>query len=111
MARIRTIKPDSLQHRKVGRLSDRAFRLWICCLTQADDDGRLICDYEQLRILEFGYQKMPIGAIRDALQEIVSLGLLRIYSHGGEEYIDFPSWGDHQRIDRKTPSKLPEYND
>ena len=55
MPRIRTVKPEAPQHRKLGRVSDRAFRLWLTMLTQADDEGRLSADPGQLRLLTFGY--------------------------------------------------------
>src|SRR6266478_4836569 len=56
--RIRSLKPEALQHRKVGRLSDRSFRLWLGLITQADDEGRMIWDPAQFRLLVFGYQEI-----------------------------------------------------
>jgi hypothetical protein len=95
----------------VGRLSDRAFRLWIGMLTQADDEGRLVADLEQLRVLVFGYQPKVltrhVAAARDELREV---GLVRVYRVEGTEYAEFPSWQDHQSIDRPKRSKLPPYD-
>jgi hypothetical protein len=69
--RIRTLKPEALQHRKVGRLNDRQFRLWVGMLTQADDEGRLVADAEQLRLQVFGYHPRvtarDVDAALDAL--------------------------------------------
>lgn len=110
MPRIRTLKPESLQHRKVGRLSDRAFRLWIGMLTQADDQGRLVADLEQLRVLIFGYHpKVLTRHVATARDELCGVGLIRVYRSGGADYADFPSWKDHQSIDRAKASKLPPY--
>lgn len=112
MARIRTVKPEAPQHRKVGKLSDRAFRLWIVMITQADDEGRLVADPDQLRILAFGYQPGTLmDDVLSALGELTESGLIRQYAHAGTPYADFPSWKDHQRINRPTPSKLPPYQD
>ena len=112
MPRIRSIKPEALQHRKVGRLSDRAFRLWIGMLTQADDAGRLIFDTESLRVLCFGYHpKIKTAHISDAINEVLGLGLVRMYTVSGVYYLDFPSWGDHQVINKESPSFLPSYED
>jgi hypothetical protein len=36
-------------------------------------------------------------------------GLIRLYQTGDVQYADFPSWRDHQRIDKPYPSKLPSY--
>ena len=110
MARIRTIKPDAPQHRKVGKLTDRAFRLWVVMLTQADDEGRLVADPDQLRLLAFGYQPKTLTEhVVSALGELTEASLIRLYVSEGTQYADFPSWSDHQRINRPTPSKLPAY--
>jgi len=112
MPRIRSLKPDALQHRKVGSLSDRAFRVWVGMLTQADDEGRLVSDPEQLRVLFFGYHRnVTAEDVQIALDEIAKSGLIRLYLVRGVTYADFPSWRDHQRIDRATRSKLPSYEE
>lgn len=114
MPRIRSIKPEVLQHYKVGRLSDRAFRVWVGMLTQADDDGRLIVDVERFRFMFFGYHpRVTSPLVREAIGEIERQGCCRFYSHGGRRYADFPSWKDHQRIhkDHYTPSRLPGWED
>lgn len=110
MPRIRTIKPEAFQHRKVGRLSHIAFRLWIGMIAHADDEGRLVADPEQLRVLVFGYRdEVKRRHVEATLEEVVSTGLVRLYCHDGTPYADLPSWKDHQRIDRPSASKLPSY--
>lgn len=112
MPRIRSIKPEALQHRKVGRLSDRAFRLWVAMITLADDEGRLIADADHLRFMTWGYHpKVTTAMVVNALTEIERQGLIRLYHRDGTGYADFPSWGDHQRIhkDHFSPSKIPKY--
>jgi hypothetical protein len=79
-------------------------------LTQADDDGRLVADPGQLRLLAWGYhEEVSEKDVSAALEEIAGFGLIRHYTVAGVPYADFPSWGDHQRINRPTPSKLPPY--
>src|ERR1044071_5327043 len=110
MPRIRTLKPEAFQHRKVGRLSHVAFRLWIGMIAHADDAGRLVADPAQLRVLIFGYQEgMRTAHVARALQEVAASGLVRLYTSDGTPYADFPSWKDHQRIERPSDSKLPPY--
>lgn len=110
--RIRTIKPEALQHRKVGKLTDQQFRLWIGLITQADDDGRLVADPDQLRVLAFGYfPRVTVAAVQAAVQALAEVGLIRLYTVAGVRYADLPSWRDHQRINRPTPSRLPAYED
>jgi len=112
MPRIRTLKPECLHHRKVGKLHDRAFRLWVAMILQADDEGRLVADLEQLRAVVFAYHaRVKITDIDAALGELTRVGLVRRYTIGGVAYADFPSWHDHQRIDRPRPSMLPCFSE
>jgi len=81
-------------------------------LTQADDDGRLVADARQLRLVAFGYhERVAVKHVDAALLEIAKAGLIRLYSNGGIEYADFPSWHDHQTVDRYVPSVLPSADD
>lgn len=106
--RIRSLKPEAIRHRKIGPLPDREFRLWIGMLTLADDEGRLVADDEQLRVEVFGYhQKVTGHDIDKALTRLDKDGLIRLYKVEGTVYAMFPSWHDHQRINRPTPSCLP----
>lgn len=112
MPRIRSIKPEALQHRKVARLSDRAFRLWMAMLTQADDEGRFVADPEWLRTLTWGYHpSVTVDDVREALHEVTSGGLVVLYHRlngvSRDVFGYFPSWLDHQKIDRPRPSQLP----
>ena len=111
MPRIRSIKPEALQHRKLGKVSDRALRLWLGMLTQADDEGRLVADADHLRVIGFGYQpRVRAHHIDAALDELTRLGLVRCYGLNGTRYADFPSWKDHQKISHPTPSILPAFD-
>lgn len=115
MARIRTIKPEALQHRKVGPLSDRTFRLWVALLTQADDDGRLVEDARSLRALVWGYQsRVVVAAVEEALSELATAGLIHRYTAGGQAILEMQDWHDHQRVrgtSHYNPSKWPSYKD
>ena len=110
--RIRTLKPEHKTHRKVGPLTDRQYRLWIGMITEADDEGRLIAEPLQLRAMIFAYH--PAVTARHVIDDLAFLsdrGLIRLYSIGDTGYADFPSWRDHQVIDRRQVSKLPPYQD
>jgi len=110
MPRIRSLKPEHRQHRKVGSLSDFDYRLWVGMLCEADDEGRLIFDPGQLRILVFPYQpRITTTTIIAGARRVAQVGLIRLYSVNGTTYADFPSWKDHQKIDRPTRSRLPTY--
>lgn len=106
--RIRSLKPEAIRHRKVGPLPDREFRLWIGMLTLADDEGRLVADAEQLRVEVFGYhQSVKSTHVERALLHLDQVGLVRLYHLSGTTYACFPSWHNHQRINRPTPSCIP----
>ena len=108
MPRIRTIKPEALQHRKIGRLSIWARWLWLALLTQADDEGRLVADPGQLRLQAFGYDDdVTVAKVTDLLAEVAASGLIVLYESKNVPLACFPSWSDHQRIDRPKASKLP----
>jgi hypothetical protein len=110
MPRIRTLKPEVHQHRKVGPLSDRQFRVWVGLITQADDEGRFVADPEALRATFFAYHpKVRAREIQAALEHLAATGLIRLYEAAGVPYGFFPSWADHQRIHKHhfTASRLP----
>jgi len=112
MPRIRTLKPEHRQHRKVGRLSHLDYRLWVGMICEADDEGRLVAAADQLRVLIFGYwPEVDLAAIELGLASLTKARLIRLYTVGSTRFADFPSWKDHQRINRPTPSKLPPYKD
>jgi hypothetical protein len=110
--RIRTLKPEHRQHRKIGPLDHVTYRLWVGMILEADDWGRLVCEPEQLRVIVFGYHpKVTRSVVDDSLTALESSGLIRRYRVGGVTYADFPSWRDHQVISHPAKSKLPEYQD
>jgi len=77
-------------------------------ITQADDHGRLPADPGQLRLLAFGYDEdVTIAKVSDWLAEIAATGLIGLYTVRDVPYAYFPSWEDHQKIDRPSGPKHP----
>lgn len=108
MPRIRTLKPDHRLHRKTGALDHLTYRLWVGMILEADDEGRLVADPAQLRALIFGLQPRVTGPmIETALATLATVGLIQRYRVERTDYVCFPSWLDHQRINRPMPSRLP----
>lgn len=108
MPRIRTLKPDHRLHRKVGQLDDTAYRLWVGMILEADDAGRLVAEPHQLKALIFGLRPQTTRTLIDTgLQRLAELRLIHTYVVDNTKYAWFPSWKDHQRINRPTPSRLP----
>lgn len=109
MPRIRTLKPEHRQHRKIGPLTDRQYRLWVGMLCDADDHGRLVAEPEQLRVTIWGYHRRVTAAhVADDLGRLHDAGLVILYRAEGVLYAAFPSWKDHQKVDHPTDSRLPE---
>lgn len=108
MPRIRTLKPEHRQHRKVGALSHRQYRLWVGLICEADDAGRLVASAASLRVIIFGYHPDVGEAELDAdLDHLARVGLIRVYSVNRTRYAMLPDWSEHQRIDRPRSSRLP----
>mgnify|MGYP003694262361 CR=1 FL=1 len=94
----------------MGKLSHLAYRLWVGMILEADDEGRLTCDTEHLRVVIFGYHpKVTTPTVEAALAG----------ARGGRPGADlrvwrgalrgFSSWPDHQVINKPRPSQLPDY--
>ncbi len=109
MPRIRMLRPEHRQHRKVGPLSDREYRLWIGMISEADDYGRLVWPHAaQLRVLTFPYHpKVTTAHVEAAVLALATVGLIALYEVGGVRYACFPSWGDHQKPKFPSKPKLP----
>jgi hypothetical protein len=107
MPRIRSLKPEHKQHRKVGRLSHLQYRLWIGMISEADDEGRFVADADQLRAQILPYASETVDEVAQARDQVALVGLIRLFSRHGTTYGWFPSWHDHQRLDRPKPSLLP----
>src|SRR3990167_10634608 len=94
--RIRSLKPEHRQHRKVGRLTHRQYRLWVGMICEADDAGRLVADPGGLRVLIFGHHPDVTQADVDHdVAELARIGLIRVYAVAGTRYAVFPDWAVH----------------
>lgn len=105
--RIRTIKPECWQDEAVGSLSHMERLLWIGLITMADDEGRLRAPVTAINGHVFPWDDLANTRVKKALDAIEAAGLIVQYEHDGKPYAAFPKWGDHQKIDRATSSKLP----
>jgi hypothetical protein len=107
MARIRTIKPSFWGSRPVAVLSRDARLLAIGLISFADDDGRFLAATAAINGFVFPNDDLPTSKVRRWLDECVRSGLVHEY---GEtvRYGAFPTWHEHQVINRYTPSTLPE---
>lgn len=109
MARIRTIKPDFFRSASVARLSYRARLTWQGLWTYVDDLGRGRDDPRDIKgqIWSQDDEVTWLEVVAD-MDELAAAGKLLRYEIAGEKYFLIPSWSEHQKISKPTPSRFPE---
>ena len=108
MARIRTIKPEFPQSESMGRVSRDARLCFVQLWTLADDAGRLRGNSRMLASLLYPYDDDAKDLIPAWLCELEQEGCIARYQSDGGTYIQISEWSKHQKIDKPSPSKLPE---
>jgi hypothetical protein len=111
MGRIRTIKPEFPQSESVGRLSRDARLLFILLWTIADDYGRARANSRMLASLLYPYDEDALGLMEAWLSELERNGHIRRYEVDGDTYLDIPKWSKHQRVDKPSAAKYPEFRE
>lgn len=104
MARIRSIKPDFWTDEKVVELSAFARLLFIGLWNFADDEGRMAYSPKKIKMQIFPADTLDISEL---FGEIRGENLVEIYSVDNTEYLQITHFSKHQKIDKRTPSKLP----
>lgn len=105
--RIRSLKPETWQDEKVGHCSRDARLLFIVLITMADDEGRLRALPSVIIGHGYPYDEPSAANIRKWMRELTEAGVVRLYGKR-DEYAVLPGWHRHQRINRPSPSVLPE---
>lgn len=108
MARIRTIKPEFPQSESMGRVSREARLCFILLWTIADDAGRLRGNGRLLSGLLYPYDDDAKDHIDSWLDELANEKCIHRYEAEGDKYIEICGWATHQKIDRPSPSRIPE---
>jgi hypothetical protein len=111
MPRIRTIKPEFPQSESVGKLSRDSRLLFILLWTIVDDAGRARASSRMLASLLYPYDDDVPKLIDGWLLELEGMDHIRTYYVDGSKYLDIPKWLEHQKIDRPSPSRLPQYRE
>ena len=109
MARIRTIKPEFPHSESMGRVSRDARLCFIMLWTLADDAGRLRGNSRMLASLLYPYDDDAKDLMDGWLSELSTEGCIARYEVQGTSYVHIVAWLDHQKIDRPSESKLPEF--
>ena len=112
MARKRMIDPSIWQSEDFSELSNLAKIVFIALFSLADDDGRGRANPIYLRNTIFPYKEdIRSTDIEKALSEISLNMSVIFYSCDGSKYYALTNWDKWQKIDKPTPSKIPEYKE
>jgi hypothetical protein len=104
VARIRTIKPDFWTDEKVVELSAFARLVFIGLWNFVDDAGRMEFSTKKLKMLILPSDSADMSKL---LGEIRGKKLITVYQVEGKEYLQVNGFEKHQKIDKRTASKLP----
>lgn len=107
MARIRTIKPGFFRSEDVSALPLRARLTWIGLWTQCDDQGRTKDNVKLIKADVWPLDPVSLADIEEDLETLADHGRIVRYEVDGRRYLEITNWGDHQKINRPTPSKIP----
>lgn len=105
--RIRSIKPEFWRDPdSTGRWPADLKLFYIGLWMVADDSGRFAWDEELIAADLFPFdRKADVGQL---LERVLKTGRLVAYEAGGRRFGYLPKFSRHQRINRPTPSRLPE---
>ena len=104
MARIRTVKPEFWTDEKVVELSAFARLLFIGLWNFCDDDGRMVYSPKRIKMQIFPADNMDISEL---FGELRRASLISVYQFDSVEYLQVDKFTKHQKIDKRTASKLP----
>lgn len=108
--RIRTIKPEFWESESLGNVSRNARLLFIGLFSCCDDSGRTRASSRLLASRLFPYDNDAIKLIPGWLKELEDKKCVRLYQVDGDSYLDIPNWLNHQKIDKPSKSKLPQFD-
>ena len=107
----RVIKESICTSDTLNQLSDFQFRLWVGLLVSADDAGRGDARPAIIKGRVFPLRdRITVKDVNVALQALAACGCVSLYHVGGKPYYWFPTWAEHQRLDRAKP-KYPAPED
>lgn len=112
MARIRSIKPEFWDDRKLAKRTSRDARLlYVALWNLADEHARLNGDPQWIKCQVFPYEDdLDANAVAKMLEELAAteVGAVAPYEVDGDPYLFLPKLAKHQRLEpHKVESRLP----
>lgn len=109
MARKRMISPEIWESSSFAELSDFAKIVFIGLISNADDAGKGEANAALLKSKLFPRdEKKRVADVKSALSEIARSTSTLFYSVEGHDYYVLTTWKRWQKLDRPTPSKIPD---
>lgn len=108
MARKRMISPEIWESSSFSKLSDFAKLVFIGLISNADDSGKGKANPSYIRSRLFpNDEDRRVTDIKKALSEIALSMSITFYEVEGDSFYLLTNWSRWQKIDRPTPSKIP----
>lgn len=111
MARIRTIKPTFFTSLTIADLTPEQRLTFIGLWTHVDDDGRCVDDPRLIKAAIWPLDDRAAADIEVDLKALSESSLIVRYILNRKRFLAVSSWHEHQRINRPTPSELPDPED
>ena len=83
---------------KVSRLSDLEYRVWTTYVLAADDFGVMRAEAVAFQAAHDGLSGRPAKAVQRAVERLVQVGLVAVFTHQGSRYLYQADWQDFQRV-------------
>jgi hypothetical protein len=108
MARIRTLKPELPNDRKLAQLSISARFTFVLCITQADDSGLLRAEPREILGSLYPHdQNLTTETLEGWIAELVAGAFLRERrTMDGARVLEICNWKKHQKIDHPGKSRI-----
>lgn len=101
MAKKRMLDSEIWHDRKVVKLSNDAFILWVAIISMADDEG--VFEYDpDAWFYEIARKDLTSEKIKAAMNEIIEQRMIIMY---GDVYGFIPAWFKHQNLSHPTLTK------
>lgn len=108
MARIRSVKPEMRRSRTVCAWPYVVRWTFVGLPGYCDDEGRGEDDVRLLKAELYPLDDdVTPSKLEKHLQQIAATGPLCRYEVDGKRYLHLTSFGEHQRVNRPTPSRIP----
>lgn len=108
MARKRDIHPGIWASEQfIGLTEPWARLLFIGCISNADDDGRLKASPAYLKTIIFPGDSCAPAEVKGWRDMLADQRLIVVYQVDGVDYLALPTWRKYQYVSKYYPSRLP----